>query len=601
MILKKLTLKNFRGYSNIEVTFDENFNVIIGKNDIGKSTILEALEIFFNNDNLVKIEIQDLNVWAIQKEIQIGVTFVVDKTKEYLIDTGNKTNLIDEYLLNENDELEILKVWDCSKNLTARSLSTFLVADYPKEFSETPLVTVKLAELKKLVKAKELEDKVEDRRTSSAHRRAIYENEDVSEKEKTLIPVDKEDAKAIWNSLSAELPFFALFQSDRQNKDTDKDVQDPLKLITKQAIAEKEAELLEVVEQIKNKAKEKGQKTIDKLSEMDSEIAKSLSPNVNNRNWDSLFSFSFTGDEGIPLNKRGSGVRRLILLNYFRAEAEDKANSSRGVIYAIEEPETSQHPNFQVMLINSLIKLSETPNKQVIITTHSPEIAKISSSQNLILISRDGDNPPVLIDDENSKLSTIKDTLGLMPYLGKLVVCVEGEFDIKFIKNLSRVPELKAIVDLEKENIAIIPMQGGNLKNWVDRNYLEQTNAVEFHIYDRDSNSGKNTEQYAEQIKIVNDRADDSFASMTNKREMENYIPKQVIEDFFKVDFNGILDWDTEDIPTFIAQKTKMPESAVKSILNGKLAAHITKETLEQINAYNEIESWFKKMKELNI
>jgi len=397
------------------------------------------------------------------------------------------------------------------------------------------------------------------------------------------------------------LPFFALFQSDRQNKDTDKDVQDPLKLITKQAIAEKEAELLEVVEQIKNKAKEKGQKTIDKLSEMDTEIAKSLSPNVNNRNWDSLFSFSFTGDEGIALNKRGSGVRRLILLNYFRAEAEDKANSSRGVIYAIEEPETSQHPNFQVMLINSLIKLSETPNKQVIITTHSPEIAKISSSQNLILISRDGDNPPVLIDDENSKLSTIKDTLGLMPYLGKLVICVEGELDIKFIKNLSRVPELKAIIDLEKENIAIIPMQGGNLKNWVDRNYLEQTNAVEFHIYDRDSNSGKNTEQYAEQIEIVNEREDESFATMTIKREMENYIPKQAIENFFKVDFNGILDWDTEDIPTFIAQKTKMPESAVKNILNGKLAAEITKESLEQIFAYDEIESWFKKMKELNI
>lgn len=81
------------------------------------------------------------------------------------------------------------------------------MADYPKEFSETPLVTVKLAELKKLVKEKEIEDQVEDKRTSSAHRRAIYENEEISEKERTLIPVDKEDAKAIWNSLSAELPF----------------------------------------------------------------------------------------------------------------------------------------------------------------------------------------------------------------------------------------------------------------------------------------------------------------------------------------------------------------------------------------------------------
>ncbi|TON15480.1 hypothetical protein CGH62_27270, partial [Vibrio parahaemolyticus] len=49
MKITKLTLKNFRGYRDVSVDFDENFNVIIGKNDIGKSTILEALEIFFNN------------------------------------------------------------------------------------------------------------------------------------------------------------------------------------------------------------------------------------------------------------------------------------------------------------------------------------------------------------------------------------------------------------------------------------------------------------------------------------------------------------------------------------------------------------------------
>ena len=52
MKLKKLKLKNFRGYSSeveIEVT---DLNVIIGKNDIGKSTILEALDnidSFINN------------------------------------------------------------------------------------------------------------------------------------------------------------------------------------------------------------------------------------------------------------------------------------------------------------------------------------------------------------------------------------------------------------------------------------------------------------------------------------------------------------------------------------------------------------------------
>ena len=55
MKLKTLKLRSFRGYHNIEVDFDKDFNVIIGENDVGKSTILEALEIFFNND-LIKLE-----------------------------------------------------------------------------------------------------------------------------------------------------------------------------------------------------------------------------------------------------------------------------------------------------------------------------------------------------------------------------------------------------------------------------------------------------------------------------------------------------------------------------------------------------------------
>jgi len=54
---------------------------------------------------------------------------------------------------------------------------------------------------------------------------------------------------------------------------------------------------------------------------------------------------------------------------------------------------------------------------------------------------------------------------------------------------------------IQKNNkFNIIPLQGGNLKNWVDRNYLEGSNVTEFHIYDRDSNSGKNSEQYKNNV-----------------------------------------------------------------------------------------------------
>ncbi len=72
MKISRLTLCNFRGYKNVDLDFDQNFNVIIGKNDIGKSTILDALEIFFNNET-VKIEMEDYCVHAVDDFMSIQI------------------------------------------------------------------------------------------------------------------------------------------------------------------------------------------------------------------------------------------------------------------------------------------------------------------------------------------------------------------------------------------------------------------------------------------------------------------------------------------------------------------------------------------------
>lgn len=87
---------------------------------------------------------------------------------------------------------------------------------------------------------------------------------------------------------------------------------------------------------------------------MDSNLASTLTPNFKSEpKFDSLFKLSIQSDQGISINKRGSGVTRLILLNFFRAEAERRMSesSSQNVIYAFEEPETSQHPKHQEMLM----------------------------------------------------------------------------------------------------------------------------------------------------------------------------------------------------------------------------------------------------------
>lgn len=63
MKLESISLKNFRCYQEeIPVRIDE-LTTFVGKNDIGKSSVLEAMEIFFNND-VVVIEQGDANTRA---------------------------------------------------------------------------------------------------------------------------------------------------------------------------------------------------------------------------------------------------------------------------------------------------------------------------------------------------------------------------------------------------------------------------------------------------------------------------------------------------------------------------------------------------------
>jgi len=52
MVVKKLILKNFRGFENIELAFHDSLNIFIGRNGSGKTTVLDAIA--FNLEHLTK-------------------------------------------------------------------------------------------------------------------------------------------------------------------------------------------------------------------------------------------------------------------------------------------------------------------------------------------------------------------------------------------------------------------------------------------------------------------------------------------------------------------------------------------------------------------
>mgnify|MGYP000859696881 CR=1 FL=1 len=351
MKLKSIVLKNFRSYKKeIRIDLEENLTAFIGRNDIGKSTILEALEIFFNNQ-ITKISPEDLCVNADDKFVVIGCEFT-DFDPKIVIDATKTTNLEEEYLLNQNNNLEIHAIYDCEKKNPKPEMYAY--AYHPSINLGDDLLTLKITDLKRRLDNLKIDKTEIDLRSSSEIRKAIWDSFDDLELAMKLIPLNKEDAKKTWESLSKCLPMFALFQSDRPSTDGDPEVQDPMKMAVREALAQVEEDLNKIKDTVKEEATKVAFRTLEKLREMDPELANELVPNFQvEPRWDSIFKLSLDGDNNIPINKRGSGVRRLILLNFFRAQAERllEDKESTNIIYAIEEPETSQHPSNQRLLL----------------------------------------------------------------------------------------------------------------------------------------------------------------------------------------------------------------------------------------------------------
>jgi len=480
------------------------------------------------------------------------------------------------------------------------------------------LLSLKISELKARAQNLGIDLSEEDKRVSSKIRRAIREsiNEEIKLEEISIL-VDKVGAKQIWEQLKNYMPLYALFQSDRRNVDQDSEVQDPMKIAIKKILRGEELQikLKGIQREVETTITEIASQTIEKLNEMNPEIAQELKPEIPEPKWENVFKgITISGDEGIPLNKRGSGVRRLILLNFFRAEAEKKKEERNvpNIIYAFEEPETSQHPEHQRKLIEAFRELSsrDDDDTQIILTTHSPGIASLLPVDSLrFLHKKDGH---ILVEKGTDEIfEKVSESLGILPSVQKekidklkLTVCVEGPTDVEFFKRLSKKVDENIIIDLEdNQRVILIPLGGSTLKHWVDNHYLRKLDLPEVHIYDGDKEESKQTAQQ------VNNRDDGSRGFTTKKREIENYISPGIIEQIFELSDNILIDrtkdnwlseWNQSDIIPLIKNKgVRLRKGRIKERICTEGIERMRSELFTELEAYEEIKEWFTAMKNI--
>jgi predicted ATP-dependent endonuclease of OLD family len=557
MKLKEIRIKNFRGFkSEKRILVHADVTGITGRNDVGKSTILEALDIFFPGGETT-IDKDDFNVSEPDSPVEIRCIFDQLPT-HVVIDESNSTTLEEEHLLNSNGDLEILKRY----RRNSKEPSIFIVASHPTTSDFDDLHTLKISDLKKRAKNLGLsDDNVTDARMSASWRAAIWSMPVDLAKQECELEIGKfaSESKTIQDKLFKQLPLFALFKSDRESKDNDPLAKNPLQNAVSLAKEELSDEINKIQNEIQRRVLDRAKKTLEKLEEMEPALASQLVPRFRKPpTWS--FDFSLDGEDDIPINKRGSGVRRLILLNFFRAEAERKVDSNKApsVIYAFEEPETSQHPSNQEMLVRALIQIGQRGNCQVLVTTHVPALAGLLPVDGLRFIQKNEGEPEIRFDSEDV-LYEIADSLGVLPdpnaSNAKGLLLVEGAGDIVFVRHAAiKLKEGGHIpFTLEEKGILPVIIGGcGNLKHWRTKKLADQFGIPWATLLDSDLGT---SEEHTNR-KIINElKSLGKKAYVTKKRETENYILPEVVNPFVKVG-GPITYTDIDDAKTIIAKAT---------------------------------------------
>lgn len=199
-----------------------------------------------------------------------------------------------------------------------------------------------------------------------------------------------------------------------------------------------------------------------------------------------------------PVNRMGRGMRSIYMLSLLEANIEDKAG--RPCIIMVEEPEIFLHPTLQKTSGDILYKLAK--KHQVIFSTHSPNLLPNFNSRQIRQMVCDYEGRPVV--KKETDISAILSDLG---YTANDLMNVNFVFIVEGKQDKSRLPILlkkyySEIYDEEGNlsRVAIITTNScTNIKTYANLKYMNQVYIKDRFLLIRDGD-GKNPNTLKKQL-----------------------------------------------------------------------------------------------------
>lgn len=527
MLIKKIYIKGFRNYEDAKINFQPK-TLIIGSNDVGKSNLLYALRIFLDKSlSEADIEPSDSDFFAFDNSNNIEIILKFINVTEECVVSNFKGKIS-----NQN---ELFLAYKAYKNpVTGEKQYHFEAGKSVDDLEEIRgRYYLKVLNLKYLASSRDLNAFIR------------------KEKKNLLIDIKK--------SRTLEETTF----DERYLSKIDKSLE---------TINKRVAKLNYVKKATVNINEELGNLSLHhQLQSIEFDVG----------SWDSshfvdnLNLVSKVKNKNLSISGDGRSNQLFIALWANRNEvSKSKDNLLEVTFFCIEEPEAHLHPHQQRKLSKYL---AEVINSQVILTTHSPQIAEEFPPDSIIRLynkefktraAHEGCNK--LIDDSIIKFGHRMSIIPAEAFFSSVVLLVEGQSEVLFYKALA-----DAIgIDLDQLNISILMVDGVGFEHYVD-----VLSALDIDFVIRTDNDffklpNKNTYWFSgikRCIKLYEKyfEKDDQLEKLLENSDLLTEVPFNIPDHI--LDYTTELSKELEDFGLFLAQKDlehDLQSSSISAQLN---------------------------------
>jgi predicted ATPase len=409
MAIKKIKISNFKSFKDLEVELGK-FNVLIGSNASGKSNFIEVFKF-----------LRDIVNHGLENAISIqgGIEYLRN------INIGSSENLSLEVVLDRAFRFVLRRKEKGLIGIKTYETIYKLALEFKRRGKGFEIVEDKITQKVNFFQLEKKDGKIEKKEklgegeivcsfTKGKVNVDLNIPEDVGIKKKDIIPQSLKEVKSESKTLLIEHPPLSIFHLDILDFFSDRisiydfDPKLPKKAtpITGKAVLEEDGSNLAIV--LKNILENKD------IKRKFSNLVKDLLPFVDDLSIEKFADKSllfkirevYNKNLYLPASLISDGtinITALIIALYF-----DKKQ-----LTIIEEPERNIHP----YLISKLVEMMKdaSQKKQIIVTTHNPEMVKHAGVENILLISRDKEGFSVIFRPyENETVKTfLKNELGI--------------------------------------------------------------------------------------------------------------------------------------------------------------------------------------------